>query len=144
MHGQEPRAHWRQAPDSPSSSSSFTPPSTSTCHLLLYPRYMSHPSTPSLLPLPQCVAISKPLLSRHFTDTPSETGDLIAGQEVRGFKFLLRERSHTTLSDLTQERGDCRGGQGGCGVASLARFSLSHHATSSSPSHDQKLRTALE
>lgn len=68
--------------------------------LLLFHPHINLSSTPlpslyvpfllsSLLPLLPCLPVSRLLLNRHFTDTPTETSDLISGQEVRGFKFLL-------------------------------------------------------
>ncbi|KAK9534775.1 hypothetical protein VZT92_007198 [Zoarces viviparus] len=54
-----------------------------------------YPSIPAACPIPPFIppslypAISRLLPSRHITDTPTETSDLISEQEVRGFKFLL-------------------------------------------------------
>lgn len=85
-------------------SSSSTP--TSTCHPPLFPRYMSHSSSSSLLPLLPLLAFGLLLLTRHFTDTPTETSDLISRQEVRGFKFPpVRVIPHISAYFI-QEKGE--------------------------------------
>lgn len=55
-----------------------------------------HSSTLTARPVPppglsSLLAVSRLLFSMHFTDTPTETSDLMSGQEVKGFKWLLWE-----------------------------------------------------
>lgn len=83
---QQPQARYRQTLDglSPHLSSSF---STSPTNLSFTPLPSQH--VPFLLLV--SLAFIRLLLRMHFTDTPTETSELMSGQEVKGFKCLLWE-----------------------------------------------------